>query len=457
MFLLPMSNAEMVVWPMLLSAVLLAAAGWAIALAVLTAVASFADTWWLAPYLAGNVALFQTISWLPMKRPELRALLAFAIVASIVSGPIAIGVGFLTAVPMALSYIAVMVLSMVACVRGVGRARHGLAAVGTNDDSYQIPDLPRFPSRVDSQVWLEEKRNGLVMKILTGMLVGLFALVATISVPTSGSFTPIGGVQVSSLALVWASLALVLPPYFGFGGCCASESDNVSKDRSLLPFMALRPLTTLQIVEAKVLASTRMALRLAVASVGAAFAILLLPTSTHGPYRPTIGALAHALTLPQALGILVAYGVVLAGGIKACISGIWSSLGRLPIWLMYIFAMLPLTVISATIIGLVTHPEKLPAFLAFLPNVIFIYAGLKLAALIPATVRLKRSGLVPESLVTRWFAGCAVTGVILFVLACWGIPSALYGRWAIAAQVFVFLPLLRVVLAPLFVARGRHG
>ncbi len=442
MFLLPVGNVELVAWPMVLSALALALAGGAIAVVVLGTVAPLSSTWWIAPYLAANVCMFQAISWLPLKRPELRVTLSFVTLGSIIAGPVAFGFGAILEVPMAIVYLALMLAAIAASVRGVGRARHGLAATGSIDEPhYRIPKLPPFQSRVFTQQWLEEKRNGLVMRVLTFMFLALFALIAIFVVPTDPIFSQFKGVQLSVSALGLVILALTIPPYFGFGGCCASEGDNIAKDRSLVPFLALRPLTTQQIIEAKVRMSVRMALKLALPSITVALAILLLPTSTDGHYRPTLFALAHALTMPQAFGFLALYGLVILGGTKAAVSGLWCNLGRLPLWAMLVISLVPVGLVLGVVARLVVHPDEIPQFIVFLPNLIWVLTATKAITLILATIRLRQSKLIPDAYIVQWFCGCAIAGVVLFAFANWAVPSGAYNRWAIAAQIFVMLPL----------------
>ena len=457
MFLLPMSNIKLVVWPMAISGVLLAVAGGAISVVVLGPVASLSDTWWLAPYLAGNVSIFQAVTWLPLKRPEIRALLGFVSIAFIVLGPLAFATGIAGALAVGLGYVALMLVTIAVCVRCVGLARCGLAMAGSFDETYRIPDLKVFPTRLETQAWFEEKRNGLIMKVISGMFIILFAVLAIVGVPWHSGFTEVAGEQLSVVALLWASVTLVVPPFFGFGGCCGSEQDNVAKDRSIVPFLALRPLTTYQIVEAKTVMSARMALRLAIPSLLVAFTVLLLPTSVDGSYRPTIVPLAHVLSIQQAIGLVVAYGFVLLGGIKGSVSAIWIAMGRVPQWLVIVLTVGPLLVNSSIAVWLTVHPEKMKWFISILPNMIYGCAALKLIAGVPVFVRLRASRLVPEDIITKWFLGCAVVGAALFCLACLSIPPAAYSRWALAAQVFVMLPLFRIMLAPLAVHRGRHG
>ena len=258
-------------------------------------------------------------------------------------------------------------------------------------------------------------------------------------------------------ALGLTALCLVVPPYFGFGGCCASEPDNISKDRSLVPFMALRPLTTLQIVEAKVQATVRMALRLACLSLAVAGAVILLPTSMDGHYRPTLVPLAHILSGPQVLGLLALYALVILGGIKTSVSGIWCALGRLALWAILLISVAPIILGLVVIARLVTHPDEIPRFLIFLPKLIWVLTAMKLMALTLTIPRLRQSRLVPDALIVRWFVGCAVAGVAIFGFAYWTVPASTYSRWVIAAQISCMLPLVRVALSPLFVHRGRHG
>jgi len=458
MLLLPLGDLELVAWPMILSAVSLAISGAAIAVVILGSIASLSDTWWIAPYLAGNVSLFQAVSWFPLKRPELRVTLSFVAVASLVSGPAAFGFGVIKPVPVGLAYGTLMIASIAASIKCIGRVRHGLAAIGAIDSAdYRIPNLPEFRSRIATQTWLEEKRNGLVMKVLTTMFLVLFALMAIFLVPSEPNPVQFRGVSLSLTAIGLVSLTLLMAPYFGFGGCCGSERDNIAKDRSLVPFLALRPLTTLQIVEAKLQMSIRVAFRLALPCLALALGVLLLPTSLDGRYQPTLVSVMHLLTIPQCLGLIALYGLIVLGGIKAAVSGMWCSLGRLPMWAMLLISLLPVGIAFAALARIVTHTEEIPQFIAFLPKLIWVLAGLKLVALIVAARLLRQSKLVPDALIIRWLGGCAIFGAVLFGLACWAIPATTYSRSAIAAQVFVMLPLVRVALAPVFIHRGRHG
>jgi len=117
----------------------------------------------------------------------------------------------------------------------------------------------------------------------------------------------------------------------------------------------------------------------------------------------------------------------------------------------------PLLVVGDAALWLVVQPDQIPAFIKFLPKLVYILAALKLVAIFPVVIRLVRSDLVPVILVKRWIGCCAVAGFALFAIASCAIPSSAYSRGAIAAQVFLLLPLVRIALAPLFVHRGRHG
>ena len=458
MFLLPLTNFELVAVPMLIAGLLLGVTGGLIAIVILGTIAPIQSTWWISAYLAGNCCLVQAVSWVPLKRPEIRVTFMFVTVAAIVAGPAAFGLGWIGAPLLAMAYLGVMAASIAAAVSGVGSARHGLTALqSSNDSSSLLSDLPPFRSKVCTQQWLEEKRNGLIMRVLTGMFLVIFAVIAVAAVPFDSMFLELRGVRISGTALGLVALTLGLPPYIGYGGCCGSEQDNITKDRSIVPFLALRPLTTLQIIESKFRATIRQALILTIPSLALALIILLLPTTRDGHYQPTIVALGQILTVPQGLGLVLAYALVVLGGIKTSVSGIWCALGRFPIWATVVVSFMPLVIVFGVLSRLVMHPEFIPDFLVFLPKVVWIFAGVKLLALGIALAKLRELRLVPDAVIIKWLSGCAAFGLVIYGISSSAIPSDAYSRWAIAAQVFCILPLVRVALAPVFVYRGRHG
>ena len=200
----------------------------------------------------------------------------------------------------------------------------------------------------------------------------------------------------------------------------------------------------------------KLAARLSLGVLAVSLLILMLPVEVEGRRQSTLLTLSHLLTPREVFLAAVLYALVVLYGMKASVSGIWYSLGRLPLWAIILLSLVPLGVVASGVIRLSLHPDEIPYALKLLPYAVWAAAGLKLAILIPSTILLVRMRLAPHSLILKWFCACTAVGVCLFVFGCWAIPTGIYSGWALAAQVFCLLPLVRVVIAPIFVHRGRH-
>ncbi len=455
--MLPMGDTELVLWPMIISVGLLFGLGIAISILIFGSNSPISETWWIAPYLGSIGSQFQAASWVPMKRPELRACLSIFTVASIVGGPLAFLFKVAGPALVSMIYLVLALCSMWLCVRGVSKVRHGEAKTGNSDKAdYKIPELSRFKSGVSSQVWLEYKRNGLVSRVLNSMFLTIFGIIAAVSLFTQAETVQIRGVAIPLVPLSVAILALVVPPYLGFGGCCGSEKDNVSKDRSLSTFLAYRPLTEAQIVEAKLRMTFLLAIKLGLFNLGIALLFLALPVQLGDHRQTTLSALVSILSWRDYLILLGMYGLMLMSGMKNGASAIWCSLGRMQIWQVMVIGMLPMAVGTGIGMRLFLHPEEIKTALSYLPYAVWVIAGGKLLTLIPSIIVLRRKELVADSVIGKWLAFWSLFGLALFWAGRSLIPDGILNSWSLAAQIFCLLPFVRIALAPIFVYRGRH-
>ena len=237
LLLLPASSFELVAWPMLLSTAALGVSGVVIAVVVFGGVAPLSATWWMATYLAGNASLVQAVTWLPFRNAQRRGMVSFATILSIVAGPVAMAFGGMAPSLMGVAYGVLSATWVAVTVRGVGLARHGLVREADGQSSDRpIKEGRPFRSRVESQVWLEVRRNGMMMRGMTAMFLSLFVIGAIASVPRDARTVEFNGVPLSGAALMLATLCLAIPPYFGTEAVAAASGTIWARIEACCPF-----------------------------------------------------------------------------------------------------------------------------------------------------------------------------------------------------------------------------
>src|SRR5216117_3166777 len=248
MFTLPVTNAALVGWPMLYGTA---------AMAILWLAARLFAVWpsgiaipliWPALLAAALLAWTQALVWMPYGLPGIRLIFAVLCLTSL-DTVVLLAIHFKAREPMMLAILAPQVpLAYLVARFAVARARRGDVPDwrGRSARSGEVADvLPRprdhFSSPGRAQVWFEWRRHGRSLPALVGLLLPF------------------------ELALLWLAkdapafvfeilfLALITPPFMAaFTAWTVSQPNPQVRDSyGVPPFIATRPLTSAELIAAK--------------------------------------------------------------------------------------------------------------------------------------------------------------------------------------------------------------
>ncbi len=471
---LPVRTTELVFWPMALC-IGIVVSGWlALDCLILHPLGLALPLWWPALALAGLVALILAVFWMPLGVPYLRlGLLLLVIVLDLalgVRGSIVLAPGALVAL-----FLVVIVLAYRVAVSGVARARQGDNPewrMGKERTGSVLPLQQPFVSPHQAQFWHEWKRNGILLPLVIGaVLLFLFALFWTGHdqvafdpwhplVPSEQEVTGLAAIQVDAGMKAGLFFCLGLTPMLAMAmGCGVWRPDNRKPDQSLNPFYATRPLTSAAMVFAKY----RMAAYSTLTTWGIVllFEILILSRSAQdGATVAPLGLLLlHYLTLKTGVMLVLALIAALLTTWKNQVNSLflelsgraWISSGYSVIQAGMQVAFLMVLVFSST-----RNPELLPALLRALPYAVFGAVLLKLAVGGWALYRCGQRHLIPPRTLAKIGIGWLSVAVASWVLLCWLQGSNQRQAGEILCGVLLFLPLTRILLAPLAMDWNRH-
>src|SRR5438046_962043 len=306
MFTLPVTNAALVGWPMLYGTA---------AVALLWLAARLFAVWpsgieipviWPALLAAGLLAWTQALTWMPYGLPAIRLIVAVLCLAAL-DTVVLVAIHFKAGEPMMLAILGPQVpLAYLVARFAVARARRGDVPDwrGLSARSGEITNvLPRprdhFVSPARAQAWFEWRRHGRSLLALVGLLLPF------------------------ELALLWLAkdaaafvfeilfLVLITPPFMAaFTGWTGSKPHpNVGDSYGVPPFIATRPLTSAELIAAK--------LKMAMWSTLAAWLLLLvampLALEWSGTWSVVIERVRHmndAIGTPRAVVFVL---LILAG------------------------------------------------------------------------------------------------------------------------------------------------
>ena len=262
---LPAQARTLALVPMLLGAITMALIWFILAKLIadrllITTPGVFAPLW-PAAMLAAILAWLQAVSWTPLWLPFLRVIVALAVLGGIMAFGITashfgMSPGLLTAI-----YIIAIIAAYPTAAIGIARTRRGEGAAlpwtwlrRAQRASAGATSRAPFTSPMEAQVWLEVRRNILLVPFVGA---GVPLLMAATTVLFGQRSTPLylDGHMVQPILIAVA--VAVLAPIFagGMHGTTMGKSDAWSKPVAISPFIAIRPLTTAQLVAAKLIAA----------------------------------------------------------------------------------------------------------------------------------------------------------------------------------------------------------
>jgi hypothetical protein len=319
-------------------------------------------------------------------------------------------------------------------------ARPTLTAVaGGRDD---------FPSPARAQAWFEWRQHGRSLPALVGLLLPF------------------------ELALLWLAkdapafvfeilfLALITPPFMAaFTAWTVSQPNPQVRDsHGVPPFIATRPLTSAELIAAK--------LKMAMWSTLAAWLVVLLAMSLALEWSGTWSVVAErvrrmndAIGTPRAATVVL---LILTGFIVATWKQLVQSLhigltGRE--WIVKGSVLLTLTfliLLGPMVEWIIDTPSAQRALWNALPLILAGLVGLKMSAAAWIATRLDRSRLLGARALVLG-AACWVLAVLaVYGVLVWFFSTPFVARYQLALIAILVVPLARISAAPLALAWNRH-
>lgn len=455
MFTLPVSTAALALWPMLYGAA---------AMAILWLATRFLAVWpsgfdiptiWPALAAVSLLAWTQALTWMPYGLPGLRVILA-VLWLSTIDTIVLLALRYHASEPVMVAIVAPQILlAYVAARLAVARARRGDVPDWRGLFAWPVPTatVPAerragFSSPASAQAWFEWRQHGWTLPALVGILLPF------------------------ELALLWLArdapafvfeilfLVLITPPFMSaFTGWTASKPDpNVSASYGLPPFSATRPLTSAELIGAK--------LKMAMWSTLAAWGLVFVTTPLALAWSGTWPALMeraqrmnNAIGTPRAVVFVL---LILAGFIVSTWKQLVQSLhivltGRE--WLIKGSVLLTLTfliLLGPIVEWIIDSPSVQRALWNALPLILAGLVGLKMSAAAWIATRLNRNRLLGDRALVTGAACWCVAVLALYGVLVWFFSTPFVARYVLALIAILAVPLTRLSAAPLALAWNRH-
>src|SRR5437773_4998492 len=455
MFTLPVTNAAVVGWPML--------SGTA-AVGILWLAARLFAVWpsgieipviWPALLAAALLAWTQALTWMPYGLPGIRLIVAVLCLAAL-DTVVLVAIHFKAGEPMMLAILGPQVpLAYLVARFAVARARRGDVPDwrGLSARSGEITNvLPRprdhFVSPARAQAWFEWRRHGWSLPTLVSILLPF------------------------ELALLWLAkdaaafvfeilfLVLLTPPFMAaFTAWTVSQPNPQARDSyGVPPFIATRPLTSAELIAAKL----RMAMWSTLAAWLLVLVAMLLALQWSGTW-PLVTERARrmndAIGTPRAATVVL---LILAGFIVVTWKQLVQSLhiglsGRE--WIVKGSVLLTLTfliLLGPIVEWIIDSPSVQRALWNALPQILAILVGVKMSAAAWIATRLDRSRLLGDRALVLGAACWLVTMLALYGVLVWFFSTPFVAHYVLALIAILAVPLARISAAPLALAWNRH-
>jgi hypothetical protein len=515
LWVLPVRTRELVVWPMLYGTITIALAWIGLAGGILIPMGLHSPVWWPAAMFAGLLACLQALFWSPLGLPYLRMTLALVLLPVLISLGVAGWQSGVSAAALTVGFVSLILPAYFVAVTGLSRARRGdnpewnwaprrnLRTAGEVQESIHrggaenadknvmgiflsasSASLAGVPARLEgdglppsgrgravrsnparAQLWFEWRRNGWVLPLLVAVACLLFSLPLvwvrdTLPLdPTRPPAQP--GEGVGSIAVNAAfraqQLAFLTPPFFALMvGCGLRRSDNRRKDLGLNPYFATRPMSSADLVLAK--------LKMAALSTLAAWGIMLLflagwlltPAQDGGRSGPLVALLLPYVTPKAVLAALTLLLVLVVCTWSNQVQGLFVDLTGRP-WVVHGYPTAVAVVVTAFLWCLAgLDRDTLLRIQGLLPRLAELAMPAKLLSAAWALGSLRRRRLLDAGSLTFWVASWLVVAFGLFALIDAVLPAGLIRPRNLALAVVLFLPLARLAAAPLALEWNRH-
>lgn len=455
LFALPVSSTALALWPMLWGTAAAAATWLALARLVVWPPALDVPLGWPALWLAATAAWTQLLAWASYPFRGLRVVAAVVVLVSVE----AVAIVALELRPpewlMAAIFAPQLPLAFLAARAAVARARRGevpdwsraLAGPGRRRASSLGRRRP-FRSAAAAQAWFEWRQHGVSLPAWVALLLP-FALALLFAPSETAVFVHLG-----------LGFACLTPPvvasFVGVAGGRATRGAGAAS--GLSPFQATLPLTSSELVAAKLRTSIRSALLAWLVVLGAVPVALALAgrwsvvADDARWWSETIGA-------PRAGALaLLALGYLALATWKQLLKGLVVGLGgRAGLVRAQVGATLALLTAAVLLYGLLRDRAGVRlALWNLLPWALALAALAKLAAASALVPRLARRRLVGERPLVAAAAGWTAAVLALHGVFLWFLDTPHLPHHVLLLVAIVAVPGARLAAAPLALAWNRH-
>ncbi len=472
LLILPVRTRDLVLWPMAYGSVALSLTWFIVAAGVFRARGIPAPVLWPAALLAATLSCLQALFWTPISLPYLRLVLAVLLLPCLLFTSVLLQASGVAESIIAALYLSLIPAAYAVALEGVARARRGdcpeRSWINPSSAMAERPVRNRGPFRspARAQLWFEWTRNGIILPLMVGggcLLASLPLIWVRDSTPLLRN-SPLEfltrGFDVEANVTLRATLFCFLLPVWiaSIVGGGVRISANRRNDLSLPAFLAIRPMTTADLVASK--------LKMAACSTLVAWTILMLfaavwlmTPATHGAQTGLLIELILRAATPKAVVVvLTTLAVLVFWTWKCMVQSLFVDLiGRE--WLVEAYR-LTLVFGAATILFLFATLAARPELSTYLEGQVLLY--MRVAATAKVLIALwalrelwKRRIARPDALaiaVAIWLA----TATGLFALMHALLPTGAIATTNLALIVVLFLPAARLSLAPLALESNRH-
>jgi hypothetical protein len=462
MFTLPLSSARLAALPMLYGSIVSAAMWVMIAALPLRAVGLKVPIAWPAAAAAAFCVWLQVISWVPFWFRLARvgaAVIGLCVIVALGAVGFMMGVSEATLVVM---YLGIVAVAFPLAAGGLARARRGdgstspWAARSLRADR-PAPTRRPFASPQSAQFWYELRRNVFMLPaftILSGLAVTICHLIANRGT-YAGLF--IHNVEITSWMMVLAST--LLSPLFSamFMNGVLGKADAWLPPITIPSFFAARPISTTQIVAVKFKAA---ALSMAICWIAALIITGVWSVMPHSYDRThTVAQIILRHTTPRSAAVVLAVLVfVMFSSWRSIADSFyiyfygrkWFSIA-LPLAFMLLF-----TGAGICLPWILARPNAIAVIRRLLPWAVYSLLLLKFVLGVLTLVILDRHHLIP---VRRGvvMAGVWLVAAILVATALIASVPPVRSAWLLlACAVGLYLPAVRLLVAPLALHYNRH-
>jgi hypothetical protein len=453
MFTLPVRTVQLSGWPMLGGVAFLGLLWLGTAGLILCPWGYVPPLVWPALLGAAMLVWSQALLWWPFGLPWLRVVAGVLLLHLPVTGTLILLQFRYSDKTLTAFLAASLLLGTIVAHLGVARARRGTVpswgwlALGRR----ARPSLGRdgrFASARQAQSWFEWRRTGLALP----MIVAPFLLISLGPVFIEGIDPP------SILLLLTA--ALLTPVYIaGLAAGAGNKNNPWARDPNILAsFIGTRPVSTAELIAAKLRAAARTTL-VTWALVLAAVGLTLWLSGHHRLVRPLAAAWIDTHPLAQVIAavFVVCALLLLTTWRRQVESRLLGLTGRDWIGKFSVILGLILFVAGLMFVSWFANlSQYYPWLIDAIPWVLGTLVALKLAFGGAAIYGLRRCHLMTDRTLAIWGAAWLIAFATFFGLLRWLVPISLAPTHTLAMGVILMLPLARFAAMPLALHWNRH-